>query len=107
VRPNSLGVFPDINRSEFNLLNANSATIGNDPKTDREAAMCRFMMTVMALAAFGAMVVTAQAEPQPASTSNALLHLRSLAHRSAFALAAIAPSTLYDPRTVSQTSRAP
>ena len=36
-------------------------------KTDREAAMRQFMMTLMALAALGAMVVTAQAENQKRS----------------------------------------
>ena len=58
-------VFPDIN-SEFNLLNANRrrlcATINNNQKTDREAAMRRFMMTGMALMAFAAIVATAQAQ---------------------------------------------
>jgi hypothetical protein len=63
-------VFPNIN-SEFNLLNANRkwlcATMGNNQKTDREAAMRQFMMTVMALVAFGAMVAIAQAENQTPS----------------------------------------
>jgi hypothetical protein len=62
----------DIN-SEFNLLNDNPrwlcATINNNQKTDREAAMRQFMMTVMALAAFGTVVVTAQAENQTARPS--------------------------------------
>jgi multidrug efflux pump subunit AcrA (membrane-fusion protein) len=60
----------DIN-SEFNLLNANRrrfcATISNNQKADMEAAMRQFMMTVMALAAFGAMAATAQAENQTPS----------------------------------------
>jgi hypothetical protein len=62
--------FPKIN-SEFNLLNANRrrlyATINNNQKTDREAAMRQFTMTVVALVVFGAMVATAQAENQTPS----------------------------------------
>jgi hypothetical protein len=62
---NPRAVFPDIN-SEFNLLNANGrrlcATISNNQKTDREAAMRQFMMTVIALTALPATVATAQAE---------------------------------------------
>jgi hypothetical protein len=38
------------------------ATINNNQKTEWEAAMRQFMMTLVALAAFGAMVATAQAE---------------------------------------------
>jgi hypothetical protein len=65
---------PNIN-SEFSLLNANRrrlyATINNNQKTDREAAMRQFMMTVTALAVFGAMVATAQAENQTPSPPTA------------------------------------
>ena len=46
-------------------------------KTDREAAMRQFMMTVMALAVFGAMVVIAQAEnqtPSPQDLGNDFTH---------------------------------
>jgi hypothetical protein len=38
------------------------ATINNNQKTEREAAMRQFMMTVIALTAFGALVATAHAE---------------------------------------------
>jgi hypothetical protein len=44
---------------------------GCTTKTDREAAMRRFMMTVMALVAFGAMVATAQAENHTSSSPTA------------------------------------
>jgi hypothetical protein len=60
-----LAVFPDIN-SEFSLPNANRrwlcATINNNQKTEWGAAMRQFMMTVLALTAFGAMVATAKAD---------------------------------------------
>jgi hypothetical protein len=45
------------------------ATINNNQKTEREAAMRQFMMTVMALVAFGATVATAEAENQTPQTA--------------------------------------
>jgi hypothetical protein len=69
-----LAVFADTN-SEFNLPSASRrwlcATINNNQKTDREAAMRQFTMTMIALTAFGAMLVTAQAENQTARASQA------------------------------------
>jgi hypothetical protein len=51
-------------------------------KTEREAAMRQFMMTVTALAVFGAVVVTAQAENQTASGP---VKKRTVLHKASFA----------------------
>jgi hypothetical protein len=42
----------------------------HNKKDEKEAAMRQFMMTVMALAALGAMLVTAQAEKREWAISN-------------------------------------
>jgi hypothetical protein len=69
--------------------------------------MRRFMMTVTALAAFGAMVVTAQAERRRSRATLHLVHLSYLPVVRLFSWRSRTEYPSYNPRTVSQTSRPP